>query len=159
MLDRGQRDVDACELPDGARPLARADDELLAANATGRGDDGAHRAVLDLDADDRHALSDRDAFHPRALGQRGRDVGRRGLSVGRQEGRADDVVDLHQRPEVLRLLRRQQLHFKAEGARRRRLPLHLGPPLGVAGQAQAAVALPPVAWPVSASRRSYRATE
>ena len=142
MLDRGQRDIDAGEPADGARPLAGADDELFAGDAPGRGDDGAHRPVLDLDAGDRHAFPNRDAFHPRALGERRRDVGGRRLPVGRQERRADDVVDLHQRPEVLRLLRRQELHFESEGTRRRRLALHLGPPLRVAGQAQAAVALP-----------------
>ena len=143
MLDRSQGDVDACESPNGARPLPGADDELLAVDATGRRDDGAQSAVLDFDPEDRHPFSDRDAFHPRALGQRGRDVGRRGLPVGRQEGRAHNVADLHQRPEVLRLLRRQKVHFEAEGARRRRLPPDLGPPFGAAGQAQAAVAPPP----------------
>jgi hypothetical protein len=142
MPDRRQRDVDAREPSDGARPLTGADDEFFAGDAPDRRDDGADRAVLDFDADDRHPLSDRDAFPPRTLGQRGGDVGRRSLSVGREEGGANDVVDLHQRPKVLSLLRRQKLHFEAEGARRRRLPLHLGPSLRIAGQAQAAVAPP-----------------
>ena len=78
----------------------------------------------------------------RALGERHGDVGGRGLAVGRQEGRADDVVDLHQRPQILRLLRRQQMHLEPERGGGGRLALHLGPALGIAGEPQAAVPLP-----------------
>ena len=62
-------------------------------------------------------------------------------SVGRNAAPTTSST-CHQRPELLRLLRREQLHLEAEGARGRRLPLHLGPALGVAGQTQAAVPLP-----------------
>jgi hypothetical protein len=44
--------------------------------------------------------------------------------------------------ELLRFLRRQQLHLQSEGMGRCRLALDLGHALLVAGEAQAAVALP-----------------
>ena len=91
---------------------------------------------------DRRVLADRHAGGPRAARQRLHDVARARLAVGRQERRADHVVDRHQRKELLRLLRREQVHLEPEAARGRRLPLHLGPALGVAGEPQAAVPLP-----------------
>ena len=100
------------------------------------------RAQLQLEAGDRHPLAQRDPGHARALGQGLGDVGRVGLAVGRQERGADHVVDLHQRPQRLRLPRRQQLHLQAERVRRRRLPPDLDPALGRAGEPQAAIALP-----------------
>ena len=106
VLHRDERNVDAGHAPDLARPLPGADHELVAGDAALVGHDGAHAPVLDLDAGDLDALGDGDAGHARALGQRLVISDGRGLPVGRQEGGADDVVDLHQRPQLLRLLRR-----------------------------------------------------
>ena len=64
------------------------------------------------------------------------------MPVGRQESRADNIVDIHQRPQRLRLLGAQKLHVEPKTARGRRLPLHLDPAVGVAGEAQPAIALP-----------------
>ena len=59
MLHRDERNVDAGHAPDLARPLAGADHDLVAGDAALVGDDGAHAAVLDLDAGD--------ASRPRAI--------------------------------------------------------------------------------------------
>ena len=77
-----------------------------------------------------------------AAGERLDEVGGGGLAVGGQEGGADDVVDLHDRPEGLGLLRGEELHLEAEGAGGGGLALHLGPAVGGAGEAEAAVHLP-----------------
>ena len=106
MLHRDERNVDAGHATDLARPLTGADHELVAGDPALVGDDGAHAAVLDLDPGDLHPFGNRDAVLARALGQRHGDVGGRRLAVGRQESRADHVVDLHERPQLLRLLGR-----------------------------------------------------
>ena len=87
-------------------------------------------------------LEDARTVHARALRERLRDVGGIHLSVGRQEGGANQVGHIHQRPQRLRFTRRQQLHLEPEGARSRRLSLQLDPARGIAGQPQAAVHLP-----------------
>ena len=78
------------------------------------------------------------AVHPRTLGQRLRDVGWAGLSVGRQEGCAHQIVHRHERPHLLDLIGREEMHFHAEALCRGRQPLVLGPPVLIAGQPQAA---------------------
>src|SRR5262249_7589645 len=52
------------------------------------------------------------------------------------------IIDLHERPQSLSLLRTEEMHLQAEGRGGGRLPLHLGPALGIAGEPQAAVTLP-----------------
>ena len=142
MLHRDERDVDAGLASDLARPLPGTDHHLFASDAALVGDDGAHAPVLDLDFGDLHPFGNGDAVLTRALCQRHGDVGRRGLAVGREESRADDVVDLHQRPQLLRLLRSQEMHLEPEGRGGGRLSPYLGPALRVAGKPQAPVALP-----------------
>ena len=87
-------------------------------------------------------LDDRGTGGPGALGQGLGNVRGVHLPVARQEGGTDQIVRIHDRPEVLRLFRGQELHFQPEGTGRGGLALDLGHALVVAGQAQAAVALP-----------------
>ena len=142
VLDRNQRHVDAGQRCDLARPLPGAVDHHLAGDRALGGHDAAGPPALDRDAGDRAVLDDGGAAPARALGQREGDVGGIGLAVGRQEGGADHVGHLHQRPQLARLLGRQQFHLEAEAARRGGLALDLGPALLVARQAQAPVHLP-----------------
>ena len=142
VLHRNQRHVDPGQRRDLARPLPGAVDHHLAGDRTLGGHHAAGPALLDRDAGDRAVLDDGGAAPARALGEREGDVGGVGLAVGRQEGGADHVGHLHQRPQVARLSGRQQRHLEAEAARRGRLALDFGPALLVARQAQAAVHLP-----------------
>ncbi len=142
VLHRDERDIDAGHATERSRPLPGADHELLAGNAALVGRDGAHAPALDVDARHSHALANGDAALARTLGERHGDVGGRGLPVGRQEGCAHHVVDLHQRPQRLRLLGRKELHLEPERRRRRRLPLDLDPALGIAGEPEPAIPLP-----------------
>ena len=96
------------------------------------------RIAGDLRILDRSSTPDMRAPRRQRLG----DVGGVRLTVGRQEGRADQIADIHQRPEVLRFRGCQQMHLEAEGMRRRRLPADLGPAVLVAGKAQTAIHLP-----------------
>ena len=113
---------------EAARCMHPTDPPGVSVNANPR-----YRAILD----DPHPR------HPRALGKALGDVGRVGLPVGRQKRRADQIVDIHQRPQILGLARGQQMHVEAKGMRRCGLTPDLGPAVGVAGQSQAAVHLPP----------------
>ncbi len=142
VLDADQRHVDAGQPADLARPLAGAVDHGFAGDLAPVGDDALDPAVLDPDRGDGGVLADGDAAGAGAAGEGLDDVGRRGLAVGRQVGRADHVVDRHQRPERLRLGGGEELHLEAERAGGGGLAAHLGPALRGAGEAQAAVHLP-----------------
>ena len=142
MFDRNQRHIDADRRRKRARPLPGAADHDLAFDPAMLGHDATNAPVLDIDRKNRRVLEDLDARHARTLGECLRHVGGIGLAVGRQERRPHHIVDLHQRPEILRLLRAQQMHFETEGMCGCRLPLDLGPAFGVAGKPQAPVHLP-----------------
>ena len=59
------------------------------------------------------------AMHARTLGQRLGDVGGARLAVGRQEGGADEIVDIAcSGHSVFDFGRRQQMHVHAEALRR-----------------------------------------
>jgi hypothetical protein len=122
--------------------LAGAVHQLLASDEALGGLDARHAPVLDPHAGDAHILDDARAMQARAFGERLGDVGGIGLAVGRQVGGTHQIAGVHQRPEIARLLRGQQVHLQAEGMGRRRLALDLGPALLVVGQSQAPVLLP-----------------
>ena len=143
MFHRHQRHVDAHRRGQGARPLPGADHHLFAFDRALRGLDPPDAPVFDDDAGHRRVFKDLHPRHARAARQRLGDVRRVRLPVGRQKGRAHQIVDGHQGPHVLRLLRGQQMHFQAKGMRGRCLPLHFRPAFGIAGQPQPAVHLPP----------------
>ena len=109
VLDRNERHVDAHRRAQRPGPLPAAHDHLLAFDAprgtvrTSR-DHRTHDAVDHLDLCDLGVLADGDSLHARTPGERHGDVARVGLSVGGQERRAHDVVDLHDGPQVLCLL-------------------------------------------------------
>ncbi len=142
VLDGDQGDVDADGGAEGAGPLAAADDDGLGGDAALVRDDGGGAAVGGFDAGDWRVLEDFGAVHARTLGEGQGDVGRVGLAVGGEEGGADEVVDLHERPEVLGFLGGEEVHFQAEGAGGGGLALDLCPTLLVAGEAEAAVHFP-----------------
>ena len=143
VLHRDQRHVDADRGRERARPLPGAAHDDAALDATLRRDDRLDHAVDHFDLEHVGVFADRRPCLAGAAGQGHRDVGRVGLPVGRQEGRTDHVVDRHQRPQVLSLARREQVHLEAERLCGGRLPLDLVPAFGVARQPQAAVHLPP----------------
>ena len=142
MLDRDQRHIHPhrsrqhpAPLPGATHHLFAFDDALRRlhpANTPGFNDDADHRRILEY-------LHPR---RPRAPRQALGDVRRVGLPVGRQERRPHQIVDGHQRPHVLRLLRGQQMHLQPERMRGCRLPLHLGPAVLIARQPQTAIHLP-----------------
>ncbi len=142
MLHRDQRNVDSGELSDLPGPLPRAIDDDLGADHAVRGLYSRYATAVELNPDDRAILHDLDALHARALGERLRDIGRIGLPIGGQKRGPCDIGAVHDRPERLRLGRRQQMHFQSEAMGGRRLTLDLDQPLRIAGEAQAAVALP-----------------
>ena len=71
------------------------------------------------------ALDDLRASHPRALGQRHRDIGRVALPVQRQMHRPHNVGNVQMRIQRLHLGRRNLLHVHVEGPRQGRLPVKL----------------------------------
>ena len=143
VLHRHEGHVHADGRRQRARPLTGAAHDDFAGDASlRRHDSGDPARVVELDALDVGVLADRRPGIARAASEGLRDVGRVGLPVSGQERRAHDIVHRHEWPQLLGLARREQVHLQAERGRRRRLALHLVPPLLVAGEAQAAVHLP-----------------
>ncbi len=116
VLDRLQRHVDAGHGADLPRPLPGAVHHLVAGDVALVGLHRGDPVAIHLEAGDAHLLVDFRAMHARALGQRLRDVGGAGLAVGRQPRGADEVGRLHQRPHLLDLFGRHQLHVHAEAS-------------------------------------------
>ena len=147
VLHRHERNIHPDRRAERTGPLPTADDDLLALDpapaAVGRRRQySLDDAAFHLDAEHLCVFADGGAVHARAASQCHRDVAGVGLPVGGQKGSANNVVDLHQRPQRLRFLWRQQMHLQAEALRRRGLALHFSPALLVARQAQPAVHLP-----------------
>ena len=86
------------------------------------------------DAAHLHIFEQHGAGLPRTPGERGGGVCRVGLPVAGIEAAADQVVDMHERPEALQVLRRAELDLRAVSARARGRALQLLPPLGIAGR-------------------------
>ena len=142
MLHRDERDVDPGHAAELARPLAGADHELLAGDPPVVGDDRARRAALDLDAGDRHALADFDAGVARALGEGlVMSEGEACPSVGRKAAPTTSSTCISGHRSCASLGVRRCIS-RPKDVRRGRLPLHLGPALRIAGEAQPAVPLP-----------------
>ena len=133
---------DAGQAAERLRPQAGAQRDGLAGDLALLGAHARDPAALDPKPGHGAVLDDPHALLAGALGQRLRDVGRVGLAVGRQERRADQVGGVHQRPEILRLAGREQVHLEPEAARGGRLAPDLDQAIGVAREAQAAVPLP-----------------
>ena len=125
-----------------ARPLTAAEHQFFARDVGLRGANPNQLALFGDDFGDRTVFHQLSAARSRAFRESLRDVRRARLAVSRQERGANHVANVHERPQVLGLPGRQQLHVEAEGVRRRRLSLHFGPAFLVASEAQAAVHLP-----------------
>ena len=141
MLYRNQRHVHAGKLADGARPLACAVHDNFRLNISLIGHDAADAAIFFCDSRDATTFNDLHAAHARTLRQRLRDVGGIRLPIGRQESCADYIADIHDRPKILRFIRREAVHFQAKTMRPGCLAFDLGHAFGIACQAQAAIAL------------------
>ena len=142
MLHRNQRHVDARHGAHLACPLAGAVDDDLGSHLTLLRQHACDAPVLHCDAGDHAVLDDGRTPLPRALGERLGDVGRICLAVGRQEGGALQVADVHQRPEIPGLPGAENVHFQTERARGGGLAPELGHALAVAREPQAPVLLP-----------------
>ena len=101
-----------------------------------------HATLGNIEALDPQALMEHCAMRAGALGKRLSDVGRACLTIARQEARADEIIDHHQRPHRLDLGGREQLHVHAEASRRGGKALELGPAIVIAGKPEAAGHLP-----------------
>ena len=142
MLNRHQRDGDPDRGRQLSRPLPATEHQLFAGDLALIGTHADSATFFNQDLADRTTLDELCAFHARALGQRLRDVRGARLPVCWQIGGAHDIGDVHERPEILRLLRGQKLHIEAEAVRGGGLTAHLGPALFIASQPQTAVHFP-----------------
>ena len=97
-------------------PLARAVDDDLGLDVAPVGAHAAHSAARRLlvgqEPGDADSLDDPRAATPGTLGERHREVGRVDLPVARQPDRAEQVVDLHHRPMLERLVRAEHPAFE-----------------------------------------------
>ena len=107
------------------------------------GHDAGGAAVPGEDARDLAILEDFDPAHASPLGKRHSGIRRVGLAVMGEEDGADHIVDVEQRPHLLRLLRRDLLRLDTEGLGHGRTPAELVPALGIGGDGDAAVLLQP----------------
>ncbi len=142
MLHGLQRHAHPGKSADRLGPLPGAQRHHVAGDLAPSGAHARHPALLDAKAGDGAVLDDAHAVLPCAAGERLGDVGRVRLAVGRQESGADQVGRVHQRPQILGLGGREQMHLEAEAARGGGLAPELDHAVGIAGKAQAAVALP-----------------
>ena len=114
VLDRNDRDLEADHLGRGAGIVAGSRDHVLGANvAFGRLDDPF--IVVALDPRHGHPLDDLGTGHPGPLGQCHRDVHRCDVPVGRVPERAHETLGIDQRPQLLDLVRADQVALDADG--------------------------------------------
>ena len=114
VLGRMQRHVDACHRADLFGPLPGAVDDDLGLDVALVGAHTGGAPVVGENAGGPGLFDDAGAAHPRALGERERQVGRVGLAVGGQPDGADQVVDPHDGIVLERLLGGQQFAFHVE---------------------------------------------
>ena len=94
-----------------ARPLAGADHDLFALDRTKGRLDPRDPALVHHNPRDGRVFKDFHPRHPRAARKALGDVGRVGLPVSWQISRPHQIVDRHQRPQILRLFRGEQVHL------------------------------------------------
>ena len=122
---RDDRQVDADEPRDLRRVHAGRVDDDVALDAALVGLNGDDAAVARLDAGHRRAHLELRAEPARRVRERERQLARVEIAVVGDERRRDDAVGRHRREELLRLLRRHDLHRQAERLRPRRLAAQL----------------------------------
>ena len=146
VLGRVERDVDAREPAERARPLAGAIDDDLALDrgrlAVDDDVEAAHASLARADAGDARALDDARAAHARAASERLREVGRVGLAVARNPDRACQVVGPQDRRDPPGLGGRDELELDAEALRARHLATEELEPLGRLRDVERAARLP-----------------
>ena len=147
VLDRDQRDIHTDGRGKRARPEPGTADNALAGDGPAHALYPGDAPLVQNNARDGRVFKQHCPLRPRALGQRQRNIGRIGLAVCRQKGCTDNIGDIHQGPEVLRLLRGKQMHVQTEGMGRGGLAFDFLPPLIVAGEAQAPIHLPACSLP------------
>ncbi len=147
VLHADQRHVHAKTCGEIAAPLARAQHHLAALDPTLLGDHSLDHTRLYFDIQNLAILKDLRARHPRTFGQGLSDIRRVRLTVRGHKRRPDQIINVHQRPQILGLARGQQVHLQAKGMRGGGLALHFGPAFLITGQPQAAVHLPSGAKP------------
>ena len=114
-----------------------------------------HAAALDADPDDPGVWPDRDPALAGARREREREPRRVEPAVRGQVDGPEDPVERHQREELVRLGRRDELDGQAERLRPAGLPTELLLPLLAGRQPQRSDLVPCGSVPVSAARRRY----
>src|SRR5207302_5855415 len=119
--------VDASRRTEFARPLSGAvDDDLaidFAAPFIARPRNAADVAVVAPYRRHFHAFENPGPAHSRALRERLREIGRIGFAVAGNPHGAGQIIGAHERRELLRFTRRDEVELDAEALRARHLPL------------------------------------
>ena len=143
VCHRDERHVDAHHAADlGSEHAARVDHKL-SLDVAPLGDYPPDPVVTDFDVCDAGVLADLGAAAARTLDQREGELARVDITVGRQERRSEDALGRHRREHALRLLRRDQLEWKAECLCPPRLACQLFHSLLARGQPQRSDLAPP----------------
>ena len=98
MLACLQGDIDADGAGERACPHTACDYDLVGFDDAFSGFNPRGTTVLNDNSFDQRVFLDFNARHACALGQRHRRINRITLAIGRIPDRADDIVDIHQRP-------------------------------------------------------------
>ena len=114
VLDRHHRHVEADHGAGPAREIAGGADHMLGQDVTLVGPDQPLAGGLLADAGDPGLAVDLGAALARSFGQRLGDVGRLDVAILRMADRADDAVDVAERPDLLDLPGRQELDLNAD---------------------------------------------
>ena len=105
VLHRYQRNIDPGHLSQLTRPLSATDHQFFALDTAIVGLHRTQGITIKFKARDLGILTDLYTTLARAAGQRLRDVRRVRLTVRRQKCGADQIIDIHHRPQVERFLR------------------------------------------------------
>ena len=119
--ERHDRDSRARQTPDLRREHPAGVDDDFGLDVTPFGADAADAAIPDLDSGDAGVGEDLRPTLAGAVGERVGELRRVEVAVGRQVRGGADAVDLHQRKQLLSLLRREPLQRQPERPR----PCHL----------------------------------
>jgi hypothetical protein len=152
---RLDRDPHTRQAPELGREHSGGDHHHLALDVAALGPDAPHPPALALDPGHARGGEDARAARPRPLGELARQLRRIDVAVAWKEGSADHALRRHERKQLLRLLRRDQLQGQAEGLGRARLAPQLLHPLPARGESDPAALDPAWDRPVQLDRAHH----